>query len=131
MTYSEARAAIETLVAGAWIATPLAWDNTAFTPPVDGAPWARLAIEHDAAAQVSIGLTRRFRCRGRVLLSLWTAPGTGGGVAFRLADSAVALFDAASLPELRFGPGVPAVERDDDDGFVVTVTVPFSHDHDR
>jgi len=129
MTHDEARAAIETLIANAWSATPLAYPNVAFTPPGDGGPWARLAIEPGATVQASFGgATRRFRCTGDVHFELLTATGVGSGDAYRLAGEAVALFADADIADLVFGAAATRPGRDDDSWFSVVVSVPFHHD---
>lgn len=134
MTYDEARAAIESLFAGAWSATAVAYQNVVFAPPGDPAPWVRLSIENRGTVQASFGGTpRRFRCSGAVLVEIRQPPGAGTAAAYRLAGAVSALFAAAVVPGLSFeAAGIrPTPDADDDATFAMRVEVPFWHDDFR
>lgn len=134
MTYDEARAALEGLFAAGWTATPIAYENVAFTPPAELAPWIRLAIESGETVQASFGGTlRRFRCTGVLRVALHVAKGTGTARAYRLADQIGVLIAEAAVPGLAFEAAGTASDAGQDDGpyFRLTVAVPFWHDDFR
>ncbi|WP_420562617.1 phage tail terminator-like protein [Thalassobaculum sp.] len=134
MTQDEARAALEGLVASGWSATPVAYENVAFTPPAGLAPWIRLALESGETVQASFGGTpRRFRCTGTLKVAIHVARGTGTAGAYRLADQIGGLIAAASIPGLALEAAGTASEAGQDDGpyFRLTVAIPFRHDDFR
>lgn len=134
MTYDEARAALEGLFAGGWSATPIAYENVAFTPPAGLGPWIRLAVESGETVQASFGGTpRRFRSTGTLKAVVHVAKGTGTAGAYRLADQIGALIASAAIPGLALEAAAPASEAGQADGpyFRLTVAVPFWHDDFR
>ncbi|WPZ36254.1 phage tail terminator-like protein [Thalassobaculum sp. OXR-137] len=134
MTHDEARAALEGLFAAGWTATPIAYENVAFTPPPGLAPWIRLAIEGGETAQASFGgSVRRFRCTGTLRVAIQVARGTGTAGAYRLADQVGALVAAAVIPGLALEAAATASEAGQPDGpyFRLTVAIPFWHDDFR
>ncbi|MDF1791453.1 MAG: phage tail terminator-like protein [Thalassobaculaceae bacterium] len=134
MTYDEARAAIESLFAGGWSATPVAYENVAFLPPDDLAPWIRLAIENRETAQASFGGgVRRFRCSGAVQVEIKVARGAGTAPAYRLAGSVCALFAETTVPGMTFDAVRTAPAPGDDDApyFTLLAEIPFWHDDFR
>lgn len=134
MTQDEARAALEGLFASGWSATPVAYENVAFTPPAGLAPWIRLAIDGGETVQASFGgAVRRFRCTGTLTVAIHVAKGTGTARAWRLADQIGALIAGAALPGLTLEAAGPASEAGQADGpyFRLTVAVPFRHDDFR
>ncbi|MEQ8816542.1 MAG: phage tail terminator-like protein [Thalassobaculum sp.] len=129
MRHAEVRAEIETRFAALWSATPVAYENVAFEPPGDGLPWVLLRLADDGAELASVGgPPRRWRCRGRVLLEIVTAAGTGSRAASLLADQALDLFAGWPASSLTFLAGAPGPAVQSGDGYRVTVTVPFRHD---
>lgn len=134
MTYDEARAALEGLFAAGWIATPVAYENVAFTPPAGLAPWIRLAIENGETVQASFGgSVRRFRCTGTLRIAIHVARGAGTARAYRLADQVGVLIAGTAAPGLTFEAAGTATETGQADGpyFRLTVAVPFWHDDFR
>ena len=134
MTYDEVRAALEGLFAVGWSATPIAYENVAFTPPAGLAPWIRLAIESGETVQASFGgSVRRFRCTGSLRVEIQVAKGAGTARAYRLADQIGALIASASLPGLALEAAGTASEAGQADGpyFRLTVAIPFWHDDFR
>lgn len=129
MKHAEARAEIETQFAALWAATPVAYENVVFEPPADETPWVRLSVASDAAELASIGgPPRRWRCRGRVVLDIHTATGSGSRLALQLADLTLDLFAGWPASPLRFLAGSPAPAVQSGDLYRVTVTVPFRYD---
>ena len=134
MTYDEARAALEGLFASTWTATPIAYENVAFTPPAGLAPWIRLAIESGETVQASFGgAMRRFRCTGTLRVAIHVARGTGTAGAYRLADQIGALIATAAIPGLALEAAGTASEAAQADGpyFRLSVAIAFWHDDFR
>ncbi|MBF0560726.1 MAG: hypothetical protein HQL37_01670 [Alphaproteobacteria bacterium] len=78
MSFTDARAAIETLFSGAFTETPIAWQDTAFVPPVE-APWVDFAITFLGAVQITMGPAggQTWRTEGRVEVLLHSPQGIG------------------------------------------------------
>lgn len=133
MTYDEARAAIESLFATGWTATPVAYRNVDFTPPGTRHPWVMLSVEPRETVQASFGgAVRRFRCTGVARLDIRVPRGAGTAAAFRLADGAAALFASAAVRGLVFeAAGTLPGSEDDEVYFSLPVEVPFWHDDFR
>lgn len=132
MTHDEARAAIESLFAAQWSATPIAFQNVGFAPPVDGSPWVRLAIENGGATQASFGgVPRRFRITGSIRTEIHVEAGTGSATAFQLADGIGTLIAGADVAGLTFGAAGTMPGGEDGPDFELLVTVPFWHDDFR
>jgi len=129
MRHVEVRAEIETRFAALWTATPVAFENVAFEPPGDDAPWVRLAVTSDGAEIASIGgPPRRYRCHGHVSLEITVPAGTGSRPAHELADQALDLFAGWPVSNLTFLAGAPEPAPQSGQAYRLTVVVPFRHD---
>jgi len=129
MRHAEARAEIESRFAAHWNATPVAFENVAFTPPADGGPWVGLSVSSDGAELASIGgPPRRWRRRGRVVVDIHVPAGSGSRAALELADLAVDLFAGWPVGELVFLAASPAPAVPEGGVYRLSVTVPFRHD---
>jgi len=74
-----ARAAIETRFNTLWAAhTPIAFDNSAFTPPA-AAPWVRLSIAFGDTRQIGFGVTdsQLMRTVGAIMVNCFTPLNSG------------------------------------------------------
>lgn len=75
--------AIREHLAANWTATPLAWENEAFTPPDPLAAWVAVEITGDVYARQSIGAgsADRWDEEGSVLMHVFVPAGTGSATA--------------------------------------------------
>jgi hypothetical protein len=133
MTYDEARAAIEGLVAAGWTATPVAYPNVTSVAPADGGAWAELSIAYEPSVLASFGGTpKRYRCHGSAIFRIRVPSGTGAAAAYQMAGSAVALFNGAAITGLTFGAATASPDTAGESAtFSVAVVVPFWHDDFR
>lgn len=65
--------------------------------PVKDTPWVRLNVLTGNARQVSMGLFRRFRRTGLVLVQIFVPAGRGDGLAKELADSVANIFEGRTV----------------------------------
>lgn len=70
---------------------PFSFADVDFTPPPD-AVWVRLNVLPGNQTQVGMGIRRRFRRIGIVLVQIFVPAGSGDGLAKELADSVADIF---------------------------------------
>jgi hypothetical protein len=112
-----------------WTATPLAWENEAFTPP-ELAPWVAVEVTGTLYSQASIGAddqaSNRWDETGLVFLHVFVPTGTGTAVARQhcraLADTFRGLVldeGALEFGDASIGMGAPG----DDEGTTYRISV--------
>lgn len=132
MDWSDAALAIRSRINGAWLDTPIEWENESFSPPTDG-PWISVSIqrvtEHVHAIQRPGN--HRFRVHGIIGLEVMTPVGTGDGDAAALIETFCAIFRLQTFDEIRaFLPDSASSPGPTDDGmwWVTETRIPFYFD---
>jgi hypothetical protein len=70
--------------------------------PIKDAAWVRLNILTGDQRQVSMGIRRRFRRTGLVLVQIFTPAGSGDGLAKELGDSVANIFQGRTVSGIIF-----------------------------
>lgn len=121
--------AVRTFLDGAWNATPLAWENEAFTPAADPSAFVLVEVYGDAFEQMSIGsgspAAERWVEEGAVLLHVMVPTGTGSLAARTHAENLAGLLRGLELPgNIRFrGMSIGLGDAGTEDGTYWRVTL--------
>lgn len=88
---------------------PFSFGDVDYDPPKD-TTWVRLNVLPGAQRQVSMGIRRRFRRVGVVLVQIFVPAGSGDGLAKELGDSVANVFMGRTINGVIFrGTGVERV----------------------
>lgn len=96
--------AIHTYFHANWAATPVAYDNLAFTPPADG-KWVRCSVLPGKKFSREIGPGGISRRVGVVKVQVFTPAGCGVQVGFALGAQVEALFEGQDVDGVFFASG--------------------------
>ncbi|WP_043785269.1 phage tail terminator-like protein [Solidesulfovibrio alcoholivorans] len=96
--------AVQTYFKTNWTATPVAYDNLAFTPPTDG-KWVRCTVLPGKAFSEEVGPDASGHRIGVVKVQVFTPSGVGVQVGWALAAQVEALFKGKDVGEVFFAPG--------------------------
>lgn len=91
MGLATARRDIEKRLQDNWALTPIAFDNTVFTPR-DGEPWVRLRIFEENVNRINIGSPGYHRLVGLLVVSIFVPVGTGTHTVRGYADTIASIF---------------------------------------
>ena len=129
MSYDAARKSIQSYFAANWSATPVAYDNVAFTPP-DDSEWVRLSIRNNLSSQITIGSSNQtYRRRGIAFLQIFTPRDGGPELSATLTDTAVNIFEGQKTGPVVFeSVNVNEVGNTDDGWFQVNVSASYRFD---
>ena len=132
MTEAQAVEAICALVASEW---PALQPTIPFSLPNEAAltvpTWASIEIRHRARQQVTAGVagSRRFECRGVVIVTLYSAVDSGRSVLAGLADNVRTMLEARQIvgivDPINTHGSATAELADNASRARVTITVPF------
>lgn len=119
----------------AWSATPLAFENDGFKPPVDPEPWVLIEVFGDFFEQESIGAEMQtlnlWREQGQLVAHVMVPRGTGSTLARTHARSLVDLFRGQDIGTVVFtNASIGASEPGETNGsyFRMTATIDWSRD---
>ena len=112
--------------------TPIAWSNSAFTPPNPPRCWVRFTIINSTATRRTIGTPTQNRATypGRVVIQVF-APRNGGDIEIRgHADRVAEIFRGFKAQNFRFAlPSIVAVDAiTGDEWRQINVDCPFQRD---
>lgn len=134
MSAAKENTAIRTLFNTGWAgATPVAYENEAFTPPAD-APYVSLSIKPDDAFQHEMGSTQvTFRHPGLIFVMVFAPPDRGNNAALVLADNAAEIFrrQSSTIVDGRIlyrAPSIQPIGLTDEGWFHVNVVIPYIRD---
>ena len=130
----EENTAIRTLFNTGWAgATPISYENEAFTPP-DNGPFVSLVVRPDSAFQHEIGSTRvTFRHPGLIFVMIFSPPDEGNNASLVLADAAADIFrrQSSTFTDGRIlyrAPSITPIGITDEGYFHVNVVIPYLRD---
>lgn len=128
ITQAQAKDALLTGFNTGWAdRTPVAWDNTKFSPP-DTDPWVRFAIRMSESEQDSLGRTgnRKFRRTGRVFVQIFQLNNeqglTGGDT---LTDAVLSVMEGNTFSGVYTLAGSPQEIGPSDKWWQINVSIPF------
>lgn len=141
MTTVSLNTTIESTFTTSWgSTTTVAYDNVAYTPPVD-ASWVKIYVRDGDSEKISIGKSPQCRrTLGTVFVDIFTVVGQGSKPVRALADSVKATFRDLRVDGIQFyegtvtifgekyytnsGTGVPATSQ----WYQAAVAIPFKYD---
>lgn len=123
MTPAAAVVAVETVIAATWVATPIAWPNVAFVPPVTG-PWLRVDfLWGDGFIATKDGGSDVV---GILQLGVFGPKDEGDGDLYALAETARAMFNRLRMGDVSFEAASGPSTISEESWRAVVVSLPFT-----
>lgn len=127
MGHAALRGAVESYLTAAWSATPIAYENVAFTPPPDGR-YLRIALRPRATEVIGMGQPPRHRTSGEILVRCVVPKGVGSAEALSMADEIAALFRHRVIGGASTRAASVSLDGAGPDAYEAVVSIPFWRD---
>jgi hypothetical protein len=124
MGHAAIRGAVEAYLAASWSATPIAYDNVEFNPPVDGR-YLSVTVDPGRTEVKGLGQPPLHRHEGQIVIRCMVPKGIGSAEALSMADQIAALFRHRTIGEARTRAASVSLEGGSFDDYQATVSIPF------